>query len=185
MEDKKIMQYGMKYRVGNYMVLKYNKALRKSEVAELRSQMFIPPYVQKHLQRATLPVIKVFAMSGIWSIEFGCNTAVYKMLDEHIAIGGNRIETMFAHLFNMWFMDTTIPGDEEYKTDKAAAFKAFMERRKSDEISEEEDDKVLEEMKKGEENKAKIVEMSEAVAKTQQECMESGDVNKEGGGDEG
>lgn len=160
MEDKKTMRFGEKYRVGNYEVIKFNKTLRKQEVAALRLQTGIPKELWKSLQRAQLPYVKVNAISGIWGIEFCCNTSVYRLIDGCLGEGGEQNETMLAHLFNMWYMDTAVPGDEEYQETKAKAFKEFMERHKAKEVSEEEDKNTLEELENEEKAKATIVDMA-------------------------
>lgn len=165
MEENKKMVYGHRYRVGNYAVIKYNKVLRKQEVSELRNQIGIPDDIRKSLQRAQLPFIKVNAISGIWGIEFCCNTCVYRLIDTHLGEGGEQNEAMLAHLFNMWYMDTAVPGDDEYMKAKAEALKSFMERQKPAAVSEEEDAKVLEELKKDEEAKAVIVDMAGELQK--------------------
>lgn len=165
MEEKKGLQYGKTYRVGNYRVLKINRVLRKSDVAELRNQMGIPAEDRKLLKRAQLPYIKVEAISGIWSIEFCCNTNVFRMIDTMLNEDDSKSVTMFAHLFNMWYMDTAVIGDEEYQDAKAVALKSFMERQKAKSVTEEEDAKTLEELKSDEEAKATIVEMGNELRK--------------------
>ena len=48
---------------------------------------------------------------------------------------------------------------------KEGKMKAFMERQKATEVSKEEDDKVLEELKADEEAKATIIDMAETIRK--------------------
>lgn len=165
MEEKKGLQYGRTYRVGNYRVLKVNRVLRKGDVAELRNQMGIPAEDRKLLRRAQLPYIKVEAISGIWSVEFCCNTSVFRLIDTMLMEGDEKSETMFAHLFNMWFMDTTVPGDTEYQEAKAVALKAFMDRQKAKAVTDEEEARTIDELKADEEAKATIVEMGKELQK--------------------
>lgn len=164
MESKKSLQFGKKYQVGNFFVFKYNRVLSKSEVSELRTQLGIPSDERKKLQRAQLPYIKVEAVSGIWSIYYCCNTSVFRLIDEMLGEGGEKNEAFLAHLFNMWFMDTIVPGDNEYLTDKAKAFKAFMERRQAGEVSEKEEEEILDAMKAHEEAKAAIVDIGNNIS---------------------
>lgn len=171
MEKEKRLEYGRKYMVGNFYVLKVNRVLRKSEVAELRNQMNIPMDIRKNLQRSQLPYIKVAAVSGIWSIEFCCNTAMYNMIDLWLAGDDEEQKTSLYHMFNMMFTDTTIVGDAQYMSDKAKAMKALMDRQKAPDVSEEDDAKILESVKADDEAKATIIDMAEQI--------------KKGGGDEG
>ncbi len=160
MEEKKVMPYGKRHQVGSYSVIKINRVLRKEDVAALRTQMGIPEEDRKKLRRAQLPYIKVSASSGIWAIEFCCNTSVYHMIDALLGEGGERNEAALAHLFNRWFMDTTVPGDSEYQEAKAEALNAFMSRIKAAEVSQEEDDATLEQLEADEKAKAVVVDMS-------------------------
>lgn len=180
MEERKTLEFGRKYQVGNFRVLKYNRVLRKSEVAELRTQMGIPREEWKKLQRSQLPYIKVMAVSGVWAVEFCCNTSIYQFIDQMLVRAieayqqGVELESndlaSFAHMFNHMYMDTVILGDGIYHSDKASALKAFMERQKAAEVSQEEDDATLKELEADENAKATIIDMAEKM--------------KEGGGDE-
>ena len=60
-ESVKTLEFGKKYRVGNFIVFKFTKTLKKKEVEHLRNQMGIPEDIRKHLQRAQLPFIKIDA----------------------------------------------------------------------------------------------------------------------------
>ena len=169
------MSYGKRYQVGNFQVIKINKVLRRQEVAELRNQMGIPMDERKKLQRAQLPFIKVEAVSGIWAVEFCCNTMMYRFLDVVLAKAieaeenGEKLDgstvTDFAHIFSMMFTDTTVLGDNQYRSDKGKALKGLLDRQKAAEVSQEEDDKVLDDMKADEAAKATVVEMANAVKK--------------------
>lgn len=163
MEEKR-MTFGRRYAVGSYTAIKYNRTLRKQEVAQLRSQMGIPKDMRNGLQRAQLPYIRVEASSGIWAVEFCCNTAVYNFIDKALGSEGS-LAGALSHLFNRWFLDTTLPGDEEYVRARAEAMKAFMERQKAAEVSDEEDGRILEQVKAAEEARATVLEMANEVAK--------------------
>ena len=177
MEKKEItLEFGKKYRVGNFVVFKHNRVLRRSEVEQLRNQMGIPADLRKHLQRSQLPYIKVEAISGIWAVQFCCNTNMYMFIDhvlaqaikadeEGVEMESNSLND-YSHFFTMFFTDTTVLGDSIYTADKANALKAYMERHKAfagaQETHEEkaEDDKILDELRKDEETKATIVDMA-------------------------
>lgn len=172
MESKKSLQFGKKYKVGNFFVLKYNRVLSKGEVKELRTQLGIPADERKKLQRAQMPYIKVEAVSGVWSIYYCCNTTVFRMIDEMLGAGGEKNETFLAHLFNMWFTDTIVAGDEEYFVDKAKAFKAFMERQQAKSVSDGDDDAILDEMKEREAAKATIVSIGKNIIEGENDNVE-------------
>lgn len=163
MEEKEVktMNFGEKYSVGNYRVFKYTKTLSKRDVQSLRKD--IPADIRKHLQRGGIPYIKVEAISGLWAIEFSIGTSVFRMLDTMIPDKEN--VTMFSHLINIWLMDTTVPGDNEYQEAKAIALKAFMDRQKANEVSSEEDEAAINDVKREEEAKAAIIDMANEVKK--------------------
>ena len=182
MEEKKeilVLPFGKKIQVGNYTVLKYTKSLTKNQLKQIRDSEDIHPDVRKNLSRSGLPYIKVEAISQIWAIEFCCNTGVYLFIDRVLPQAliaeqeGRKpeFESMadFAHLFGMWMTDTCVQGDSIYYADKGKALQALIERQKAisgnKETPEEKaaDDKVLEEVKKDEENKATIVDMANHI----------------------
>jgi len=182
MEEKKFtLEFGRKYRVGNFYVLKLNKVLKKYEVSQLRNQLNIPADLRKHLQRAQLPYIKVEAVSGIWALELCCNTMMYQFIDQFAAKAieaderGEVLEhnslTDFAHLFSMFFTDTCVLGDSIYTCDKANALNAFMARQKAiagekeTEMEKNKDDEDLEAVRQNEELKAKIINMANEIKK--------------------
>lgn len=176
------MRFGKRYRVGNFQVIKINKVLRRQEVAELRNQMGIPADERRKLQRAQLPFIKVEAVSGIWAVEFSCNTLMYRFLDmvlcraieaeeDGVELEANTVDD-FAHIFSMMFTDTTILGDPAYVADKGRALRALLDRQKAAEVSQEDDDRELDDMRSEEEARANIVDMASRLEK------EAGDEGK-------
>lgn len=159
------MDFGKRYRVGNYWVLKFSKVLRKADIEALRMQMGIDKERWKELRRSSMPFMKVEAVSGLWAIEFSCYTTVYHLLDQMVGEGGKENEMILYHMFNMWFMDTTVAGDDAYQHDKAEAWKAFMGRVKAPGMSDEEDAAVLKELADDEKALADIVEMKDEISK--------------------
>lgn len=145
MEKQNKMEYGKKYVIGNFVVLKYNKVLRKSEVAEYMNTVGLPAELRGFLERSTMPYIKVKSQNGLWGIEFCYGTGVYHTLDNHVAEGGKNNDAIFGHLFNMWYVDTTCPGDDEYQKAKADAIEAFIERSEA----RKKDNATIVDMKKG------------------------------------
>lgn len=141
------MDFGKKYRVGNFTVLKYTKSLTKKELASLREDL--PRDVRKTLQRNGVPYIKIEAVSGIWAIEFCCNTDMFRMIDVLLAGGGTEVDvTGLTHMFLMWFTDTCIRGDREYVEAKAQAMKAFLDRQKAAAVSDEADAEALKDVER-------------------------------------
>ena len=182
MEEKKerpALPFGKEVRIGNYKVLKFTKALSKSQLKGLRADENVPDGLKKQLSRAGIPYIKVEAISGIFSLTFCFNTQVFRWLDYCIPVAleaHEKGETLaqnsladILHVFGMWMTDVCTTGDQKYYEDKANALKALIERQKSIagavETPEEkaEDDKILEEVKADEEAKAKLAEMAKEV----------------------
>lgn len=171
-----ILPFGQKIQIGNFTVLKFNKTLTKNQLKAIRADKDIPAEIQKQLTRAGLPYIKVEAVSGIWAIEFCCNTAMFAVIDRLLPIAivadaeKRQVQTTvadFAHLFNIWFTDTTVKGDPQYMEDKGNALAALIARQKAkkEETPEEKaaDDKITEEVKQEEEAKANIIDMANRV----------------------
>lgn len=181
MEEINVLPFGKKIQVGNYTVLKINKTLTKNQLRAVRENKEIPAEIRKQITRAGIPYMKVEANSQIWGVEMACNTAMYQMIDHLLPIAIIAHETNnedsvdttvadFAHLFSMWFTDTTVKGDIQYIEDKGNALKALIERQKAlkteKESTEEKeaDDKVLKEVEQNEQTKAAIVDMANGIA---------------------
>ena len=180
MEKRNSLPFGKKIRVRNFTVLKYTKALKSSELRELRHAQGIPPEVQKHLQRGGLPYIKVQTLAENWSVEFVCGSVMYAYIDtrQMMTEEGHGLEltedsvNALHNLFVMMYADCTVFGDTEYLERKAKNLQDYMNRRKAAEVSKADDDKILEELKIEEETKENILEMAK-------------DLSKKGGSDEG
>lgn len=140
------MDFGKKYRAGNFEYLKTVRSLSKRELRSLRDGAGIPADVQKHLRRGGLPYITVQTVGGGWSISFVCGSAMYRFI-EHNAVNGGEGEKSLYNLFIMMYSDTTVLADEEYHKAKADALKAFMGRVEAKKVSQEDDDKELESLK--------------------------------------
>ena len=169
--EQERLPFGKKVKCGNFLVLKRTKALGKGELKRMRNGIGIPLDVQKQLQRGGLPYIKVEALSGIWSVEYCCNTQMYMTIDlllpKAIAAEekGDDVKTTlvdFEHLFAMMMTDTMVLGDAEYQQDKAKAMKSLLERQKA---PDGDDATILDEMRRDEEQKATIVDMVNELKK--------------------
>ena len=167
MEEKEKMVYGRKYRIGNFSVVKFNKVLGKDEMRELRTQMGIPLEIRRQLERSKLPCIRVEAGSGIWSVTFTCVMQMYHILDSMVCSEEDR--PGLIHLFTSWFTDCTVVGDAEYQQAKAMALKAYIERQKAVELTKEEDDRILDDLRKDEEARATVLDMANEVDRLEKE----------------
>lgn len=178
------MDFGVKVKVGNYKILKYAKSLSKQEVKNLRNAANIPAYIQKHLQRASLPYIKVSTITDSWAVEFVIGTTMYDALDElhvvHDAAGNHQLMGVEAHnteaIFCAMFADTTTVGDFEYMVAKQKLLSEYLERAgkklnekqdagKSEAELKEESDKAAQEVLDDEKNATMLKEMAEELKK--------------------
>lgn len=162
--ERKEMDFGKKYRAGNFEYFKTTKSLSKREVKALRDASGIPADVQKHLQRASLPYITVQTVGGGWCISFVCGSAMYEYI-EFQAVKEQDGENALTNLFTMMYSDTAIMGDTDYWKAKAAALHDFMERIQAKNVSNEDDDKILDAMKTEEEAKEAIAGLAEDILK--------------------
>lgn len=163
------MNFGKKYRVGNFELVKISKALSRKDVALLRKEAGMG-YV-KGLNRATLPFIKVSSISGNWAVEYAGGCAYYAFIDQCFGDKGMLVEEHRQALVNictLLYADTMTMGDGQYFTDKGNALKGFLERQKSS-ATDEEDEADLEYVKEKVEYEQKIGEMAEHVDKLEKE----------------
>lgn len=155
------LEYGVRVQVGNFYFLKYSKSLTKKDLVILRKSMNIPDKVQKHLQRGSLPYIKVCTVSGSWSVEFVIGTTMYEALDAlNIVMDdeGTRqlfgVEAQNTHaIFVAMLADTTTVGDFEYQKAKQKLLTEYLDRA-SKKLNEKEDEGKTEEEIREENDKA-------------------------------
>ena len=162
--EKKEMDFGKRYRIGNFEVLKITRALSKKDLNILRDDAGIPKDVRKHLSRGGLPYILVNTISGGWSLSLVCGTEMYRFIEFEV-MNGDEGANALTNLFTMMYSDTAILGDDEYHKAKAAALKAYMERVQAKKVSQEEDDKELESLENEENARATILDMAEQIKK--------------------
>lgn len=130
------LPFGKRVSIGNYVVLKYTKALGKKELKKLRSSGNIPSDVMKYLRRDSLPFIKVSTVSCSWSMEWCMGMGMYHAIDEvpvakdcdgNIVYYGNGYHNLYT-LINNWFCYTTTVGDFEYQKATTKAMEEYLDR---------------------------------------------------------
>ncbi len=182
------LNFGVKVRVGNYYILKHTKSLTKNEVKRLRAANSIPAHVWKHLERASLPYIKVATVTDSWSVDFVIGTSMYEAFDGLNVVmdgEGNRqlygveAKNVEATIVAM-FADTTTVGDYEYQVEKQKLLTAYLERASKAKNEAADGDKSEEELAKESEDAVQevidrdkhaetVLEMGEQVRKEEEE----------------
>ena len=175
------LPFGKTIKTRHFTVLKFSKSLSKKEVASLRED--IPAEIKKHLQRGSLPFIKIANIACTWCIEYSIGTSMYAALDEcvPVAVGdhyefskddGNIIEA-FAQLM---YADTSLPGDTEYTAGKlklrdeylareAARRNAAADNGKTEEQLSKESDEAVQEVIDRDKHAETLLEMEEQIKK--------------------
>lgn len=175
------LPFGKTIKTRHFTVLKFSKSLSKKEIASLRND--IPDEIKKHLQRGSLPFIKIANIAGTWGVEYSIGTSMYAALDEcvPVAVGdhyefskdeGNVIEA-FAQLM---YADTSLPGDAEYTAGKlklrdeyiardAARRNAAADKGKSDEQLSKESDEAVQEVVDRDNHADTLLDMAEQIKK--------------------
>ena len=171
------LPFGKTIKTRHFTVLKFSKSLSKKEVASIRED--IPAEIKKHLQRGSLPFIKIADIAGTWGIEYSIGTSMYAALDECVPVavgdhyefskdGGNIIELMYA--------DTSLPGDAEYTAGKlklrdeyiareAARRNAAADEGKTEEQLRNESDEAVQEVIDRDKHAETLLEMAEQIKK--------------------
>lgn len=153
------MNYGKKYKFGNYTMVKYSKPLSKGELGVLRES--IPEEVSGTLAGRSVPYIKVGTVSGSWAVEFSVATNMFTALDgaTEDELRDEETSGVLQALFSGFYADTTVLGDREYNLAKSEALRAFIERQKP---SDGDDSEILDGMKRD-------IETEEAVSRAVKE----------------
>lgn len=162
------MEYGKKYQVGNFYMIKVTKTLPRKEMSAIRE--WIPEEIKRGMSRHGMPYIRVSTITGSWGVEFGPLERMFSALDgaKEEELKDAETARMLSNLFSGMYVDTSMLGDKEYNTTKSKALKELTERlaiAKKEETKEEkaEDDMILEEMKSDMSNTETILRMAEEV----------------------
>lgn len=141
------LPFGKRLRCGNFYVEKVSRALSKAEMKALRDEL--PMY--KGRQRTAMPVIRVSDLQGMWRIEYAVASAMFHIFDSFawdFFDGAYFItDDTCKRLVTMLFCDTTVLGDAEYVSDRVKALNGFTARVKAPEISDEDDERIVETLK--------------------------------------
>ena len=181
------LPFGKTIKTRHFTVLKFSKSLSKKEVASLRED--IPDDIKKHLQRGSLPFIKISNIAGTWGVEYSIGTSMYDALDEcvPVALGdhyefsknaGNIIEA-FAQLM---YADTSLPGDAEYTEGKLKLRDEYIAREAARRNAADDNGKSDEQLSKESDEAVQYVIDRDKHADTLLDMAEQ--IKKEGGNDE-
>lgn len=145
----KCIPFGVKLRCGNFYVEKVSRALSKRDAMLLRKEFLSKmPKGYKGAQRASMPVIRVGDIAGVWRIEYGVSSAMYHIFDAFdYDDNGFVTDEACSRLLTMLFCDTTVLGDSQYFADRVKALNEFSMRVKAVEVSDEEEEKTFELLK--------------------------------------
>lgn len=177
------LPFGKKVYMRHFCLLKTSKSLSKREVAMLRKD--IPAEVSKHLQRGSLPYIKVSAISGIWATEFVVGTSMYYAFDnlnpeqagDHLELSKKEMDSVEA-VVQLMFADATLVGDGEYVTGKMRLRDEYIKRESERRNKIADEGKTEEELRKENEEAVQEVADRDKHAAT---ILEMGEHIKEGG----
>ena len=178
------LPFGKTIKTRHFTVLKFSKSLSKKEIASLRED--IPAEIKKHLQRGSLPFIKISDIAGTWGVEYSICTSMYDALDEcvPVAVGdhyefskddGNIIEA-FAQLM---YADTSLPGDAEYTAGKLKLRDEYIARESERRNAAADKGKTVEQLRKESDEAAQEVIDRDKDGETLLDMAEQ--IKKEGG----
>ncbi len=175
------LPFGKTIKTRHFTVLKFSKSLSKKEVASLRED--IPAEIKKHLQRGSLPFIKISDIAGTWGVEFSVGTSMYSMLDVCVpVVVGDHYEyskdngDIIEAVAQLMYADTSLPGDAEYIAGKlklrdeyiareAARMNAAADKDKTDEQLRNESDEAVQEVIDLDKHAETLLEMAEQIKK--------------------
>lgn len=168
------VEFGVKVHVGNFYFLKYSKSLSKKDLAVLRKALNVPEDIKKHLQRGSLPYIKVSTVTGSWSVEFVVGTTMFDALDglkvvvddrgvrQLYGVEGKNTEAIFVAML----ADTTTVGDYEYQVAKQKLLSEYLDRAGKKQNEKEDAGKSEEELRAESDAAAQEVLDNETHART-------------------
>ena len=175
------LPFGKSIKTRHFTVLKFSKSLSKKEIASLRED--IPAEIKKHLQRGSLPFIKIADIAGTWGVEFSVVTSMYAALDVCIPVvvgdhyefskDDENIIDAFAQLM---YADISLPGDAEYTAGKlklcdeyiareAARRNAASDNGKTEEQLRKESDEAVQDVIDRDKHADTLLDMAEQIKK--------------------
>lgn len=176
------LEFGKPVMVGNYTITKITRSLSKKQVKELRRSSGIPEDIQRQLERASLPFIKVQTASGSWGVEFVMGTSMYDALDDvKVVVDSDGVRQLYGvekrnveAMFVAMLADTTTVGDYEYNAAKQKLLKEYLDRAtakmnaksdggKGEEQLRKESGDAVQEVIDAETGKAAIVDMASRI----------------------
>lgn len=161
--EKKEMDFGKKYRAGNFEYFKTVRGLNKRELRTLREEEGVPKDVHKHLQRGRLPFITVQTVSRNWSVSFVCGSEMYRFIECEATCKEKEAVAALQSLFLVMYCDTNILADGKYLQDKTKALQDYMDRVKAKSVSQEQDEEELNSLRKEGEDLENIKEMADML----------------------
>lgn len=136
------MDFGKKYRVGNFEMMKLSRSLTKKETKQLRIEADIPESIQKYLTRGSLPYIKVRTISGIWSLEWSVGMVMFSIMDG-VNFADLEQTDALKSLLTRFYSITSVLGDAQMERDIQNAITGFLERVQATKDNEKEEKAIL------------------------------------------
>lgn len=136
------MDFGKKYRVGNFEMMKLSRSLTKKETKQLRIEADIPESIQRYLTRGSLPYIKVRTISGIWSLEWSAGMVMFSIMDG-VNFADLEQTDALKSLLTRFYSITSVLGDAQMERDIQNAITGFLERVQATKDNEKEEKAIL------------------------------------------
>ena len=171
-----MLPFGKRVMCGNYYVYKGTRTLSGKELKRLRNNDKVPKEIQSQLQRGSLPYIMVSTVADSWEVKFMVGMTMFNAIDEIPVFHDDKGNYVYlgeqannlANLINFWACTTSTVGDAEFQADCIKAMQRYLDRmsvKNSAPLSKEENEKVLDEELKREENKATLIDMAREIKK--------------------
>lgn len=168
------LPFGKRVKCGNYYVLKTARTLSRSELKRLRSNDKVPSYIKKHLQRGTLPCIKVSTVVDSWNVQFMVGMTMFNAIDEIPVFhdGDGNYEFLgeqalnLANLINFWACATSTVGDVEFQADVINAMHRYLDRmseKNKKPLAGKDNESVLKEEENTERRGKELLEMAKEI----------------------
>lgn len=137
------LPFGKRVMCGNFYVVKSTRSIGSKELKKLRKSEGIPPEIQKHLHRGSLPYITISTVSDSWRIDFVVGMTMFDAINEiPVAMTNDGKYTYYGNaaknlgnLINGWFAYTSTVGDDKYQADCITAMQDYLYRHSEDELT--------------------------------------------------
>lgn len=164
-----MLPLGKKVRVDNFSLLMLTRKLSKKDVADIHFEDGSPKELEEVVKKSGYPYLVIETVAGDWKLELALPHPFFAVFNELYGEEGfsEDGEAIARYLLQLFYTDTTFLGDAAYVKEKQEALERFMQRQENG-LSDEENQKILDEMEEMAGHRETLAEIVETITETEE-----------------